>query len=581
MSFPIRVLSEETINQIAAGEVIENPASVIKELVENAVDAGATKVCVETWGGGFLRLRISDNGLGMGREDAVLCLQRHATSKIGSAEDLFSLQTMGFRGEALASIAAVSKMMVLTAAEACEATCVEIEGGKLLRVEVGARARGTTIEVRSLFYNVPARKKFQKTASVSTAEITKILTLLSLAHPQVGFELIHQDREVFSLEASQQGTLSEWLVCRARALLGEDFEKHALRLESAQEVCVLAGVVGSPALHRHNRTGQYLFVNNRPVVCPLISYAIRDAYATRLASDRHPIYALHVTIPAHLVDVNVHPQKKEIRLREEKEVRSAVYQAVSQALQGAEYPQMPAATASMWSFAESVTPSSEPIQFPLRLKEVREESIPDFLSPSPRFRSIGVISHYLILDGASTLLPGREQEETGLILVDLKAGAARIAYDQMLRTHNGIVASQGLLLPLTVELTLSEMSLVEAHVQEFRALRFDLRPCGKHTILVDAIPAFVESNEVEQCLFELLEVMASIEKDLSGEQERLRALARSASRFARLRQHRFDLKEAEALYEQLIRSSSPYFCPYGKSIISVMSEVEIAKRFYS
>jgi DNA mismatch repair protein MutL len=581
----IHVLSEETINQIAAGEVIENPASVVKELVENAVDAGAAHIRIETWGGGFLRLRISDDGMGMSQEDAVLCLERHATSKIGSADDLFSLDTMGFRGEALASIAAISKMTLLTATESAGATCVEVEGGRILHVEPAARARGTTIEVRSLFYNVPARKKFQKSAPVSTAEITKVITQLSLAHPCVGFSLIHQDREVFSLEASQSCPLAEGMVHRCGIVLGEDFSKHVMKIESSHMRCTLAGVIGSPVIHRHHRTGQYLFVNQRPVVCPLISYAIRDAYATRLPSDRHPIYALHVTIPAHLVDVNVHPQKKEIRLREEKEVRSGIYNAVSKALQGGEFPECHESIPAMWNFpleAASAFHASPPKnfpEFPLRMQEVSEEKTPELFAWTPTLSVVGVMSHYLILDGSATLLPGKEQEEPGLILVNLKAAAARIAYDEMVRHQNKGVASQGLLIPLTVELTVAEASLVEGHCQAFRALGFEIRPCGKQTVLVDALPAFIESNEVAQCVHELLDTLATCEKQRSSEENRLRDMARAASRFARMHQSRFSPSEAEALYRKLILSSSPYYCPYGKPMISVLNQSAIEALF--
>jgi DNA mismatch repair protein MutL len=569
----IHVLSEETINQIAAGEVIENPASVIKELVENAVDAGASKICVETWGGGHLRIRISDNGSGMNPQDAVLSLTRHATSKIGKAEDLFTLATMGFRGEALASIAAISKMTLLTAQENATAISVEIEGGTIIHAMPAGRAQGTTIEVRSLFYNVPARKKFQKTAPVSTAEITKVMTQLVLAHPGIGFELIHQERSIFSLLPPQGETLAERLIERSRLLLGEDFEKNALKLECVHDLCALAGVIGSPIAHRHNRSGQYLFVNNRPVVCPLISYAIRDAYATRLGSDRHPIYAVHVTVPAHLIDVNVHPQKKEIRLREEKGLRDAIQHAVGQALQHAEYPELPAVS-DPWVFSEpwNMPREMDPLpQFPLKLQEPQEELAPfEFPFEAPANRTIGVFSHYLILDAYA---------ESGLILVDLHAVQARLAFDRMVVGHADAPVSQGLLIPLTLPVSLAEMSLIEEYVPELARLGFDIRSCGKETLLIDAVPSFLEANDATQCVREILEAIQTISKDLSHDTERLRYLARTASQFAK-RQKSFSLHGAEMLYQQLLASSSPHFCPMGKPTMARIKEQEIQARFH-
>ncbi|MBY0530249.1 MAG: DNA mismatch repair endonuclease MutL [Rhabdochlamydiaceae bacterium] len=568
MAQKIYVLSEETINQIAAGEVIENPASVIKELVENAVDAGASKICVETWGGGHLRIRITDNGFGMNPKDAVLSLTRHATSKIKQAEDLTSLGTMGFRGEALASIAAISKMILLTAEENATATSIDIEGGKILDVSPSARARGTTIDVRSLFYNVPARKKFQKSAPVSTAEITKIMTQLVLAHPDVAFELIHQERAVFSIPLPYGETLAEKLIERSRQLLGEDFEKNALKLECIHDLCTLAGVIGSPVAHRHNRTGQYLFVNNRPVACPLISYAIRDAYATRLGADRHPIYALHITIPAHLIDVNVHPQKKEIRLREEKGLRDAIQKAVGQSLQRAESFDLPAVAdpfvfSDPWNMPTEMAPMPE---FPLKFQEAGQElSFRPLPIEMPSERTIGVFSHYLILE---------DHGEPSLILVDLHAVQARLAFDRMLDSHGKAPVSQGLLIPLTCSLSIAELSLVEGYASELAQLGFDLHSCGKQTLMIDALPSFLDANDAVQCIREILESIQT----LSSTSERLRHLARTASQFAK-RQKTFPVHEAQELYQQLQLSSSPQFCPMGRPTMIRMKEQEIQARF--
>ena len=252
MSSRIKVLSDQTINQIAAGEVIENPASVAKELIENSIDAGAISITIEINGGGFQCIRIIDDGVGMSRDDAILSLERHTTSKIRELDDLQTLFSMGFRGEALASIAAISKMTILTA-NGTDGIRIFVDGGKMITVDHCARKQGTTIEVRSLFFNVPARKKFQKTASRSLAEIVKMITKLSLAHPIVAFKLFSHDKEIFHAQAS---ILKRCI----HDVLGEKFLQVPTQIQADLETCKIDGFIGSPSEARHNRTGQYLFI---------------------------------------------------------------------------------------------------------------------------------------------------------------------------------------------------------------------------------------------------------------------------------------------------------------------------------
>src|SRR5581483_4928309 len=397
MSRKIRVLSDLTINQIAAGEVIENPASVVKELVENAIDAGARRVKIETLGGGFQLLKISDDGTGMSPDDAALSLERHATSKISDADDLNSLATMGFRGEALASIAAISKLRLLTATDSSPAVELEAEGGKISHAGPSSRSRGTTLEVRSLFFNVPARKKFQKSPAASSAEITKMVTQLALAHPEVGFELMQQGRSHFSLPAAAGESLTALLKRRAEALLGMEFLPSCRDLSFKEMDYEGQGLIASPEFSRPNRSGQYLFVNQRPVYCPAISYAVRDAYGTRLSSDRHPIYLLHLSIPPPLVDVNVHPQKKEIRLREESQFKFILSDAVNATL-GNNAP-LEEENVSFSSFFEK--PDLPDFSSAFVFKEEREDPSPATLPIEHAISLIGLHGPYLLVDAES------------------------------------------------------------------------------------------------------------------------------------------------------------------------------------
>ena len=327
----IRVLSHTTINQIAAGEVIESPASVVKELVENALDAGASKIWIETLGGGLQKIRVADNGQGMTSEDAVLCFERHATSKLTSEEDLWNLATMGFRGEALASIASIAKVLLQTCDSLGETTEVEMEGGVLQYVRPGARSRGTTVEVRHLFFNVPARKKFQKSPSLCMADITRVVTQLSLAYPFVSFDLRHQNQEVLQAEA-EKGEFLDSLGKRVQITLGEEFIKDAFFVDVTADSLRVKGILGSIQNTRPTRSLQYQFINQRAIVSPAISYAVKNAFGTRLAEDRFPIYVLHVDMPYDQVDVNVHPQKKEVRFLKEKELKAELQEKLQEAL---------------------------------------------------------------------------------------------------------------------------------------------------------------------------------------------------------------------------------------------------------
>ncbi len=588
MPSKINTLSEQTINQIAAGEVVESPASAVKELVENAVDAGAARVKIEIAGGGHQLIRVVDDGMGMGKEDALLCLQRHATSKIRCAEDLAQVMTMGFRGEALASIAAVSKLRLVTSEEtlaSSPATEIEVEGGKIVHVGLSSRSRGTTVEVRSLFYNIPARKKFQKGIAASTAEVNKVVTQQALAHPDIGFDLVVQGQTIFSVTPSDREKIAEKIGLRSGELLGGHFETDTLIIDLLQGPCHLRGVIGSPLVHRHNRSGQYLFINRRPIISPLIFYAIKDAYGTRLPSDRHPIFSLHIEIPADLVDINVHPQKREVRFREEKMLRDSIQSAVQLALQRKEgavseliEKQSPFHQAITFSFSE---PSFEREFPPFLFREEgknteREEALPLSLS-SPRI--VGLFSTYLLIEGGEwcAITPSEE----GLIILDLQAASARISFESLLKSAHAIPVRQGLLIPVVFSASIEEEGLLCSCEEELAKMGFEVRQCGKGKFMVDAVPSCIESEELSDLLREMLGELKEKQAVHLSQDEKLRALAQVASRFARGRKKSFMLQEAEGILKQLMQTSSPYFCPRGSLTMVHVSRHEIEKKFHS
>lgn len=559
----IRLLSDHTINQIAAGEVIESPASVVKELVENALDAGATKIVIEIKAGGLQLIRVSDDGSGMGREDALLCLERHATSKIREAQDLFSLSTMGFRGEALASIAAISKLSLMTATQE-EGTCIEVEAGQILSVQPYARTHGTTIDVRSLFFNVPARKKFQKSAASCSAEITRIVSILSLGSPHVSFELIQQERS--ALSAPSLGGLNE----RIEQVLGESFLADTSSLKSVS----MQGVIGTPGHTRHNRTGQYLFINGRPVYSPAISYAVRDGYGTMLSGDRHPVYVLHLQVASDLVDVNVHPQKREVRLREEQMLKEEIRKAVALSLQSQEKNSpSPAVFPEELFFSPPKEFKTEP-PAAFRFQEAATVTPPTFFYEKKEAKVLGAFAHYLLLDAQSVAERIPLETDSGILLVDLQAARARLLFESLTSLKPGKGESQGLLFPLTVELPLAEAEALIANLPLVEERGIGIRALGKRSFLIDALPASVSEEDVPDWILQLSQGIGN-----GPEEERIRSLALITCRFARANKKSFMIQEGLALFEELVMSASPLQCPHGNRTMVQLSSYEIAQFF--
>ncbi len=320
----IRLLPEHVANQIAAGEVVERPASVVKELVENSLDADAKHITVTIKAGGRSSIVVADDGWGMSRDDALLALERHATSKITKAEDLACIRSLGFRGEAVPSIAAVSRF-TLTTRERGElaGTQIQMAGGKILSVQETGAAEGTTVEVRNLFFNLPARRKFLRSEQTETAHIEHIVTLCALAHPGVAFKLVVDGRERFNLAPA--GKLKD----RLRELYGNQWVEQLIELPGPE----ITGFIGKPGISRADRSQQHVFVNGRPVESKAINYALLEGYHTALMKGRFPVTFLFIEIEPELVDVNIHPAKREVRFRDERAVRQAVIEAVRAALE--------------------------------------------------------------------------------------------------------------------------------------------------------------------------------------------------------------------------------------------------------
>ncbi len=646
----IRVLSDQTINKIAAGEVIENPSSVVKELVENSLDAGATSICVEIQEGGRQLIRISDDGCGMSHDDALLCLERHATSKIREVEDIQELLTMGFRGEAIPSIAAISKFTLLTCprledgAKKEEGTLIVVDGGQLISCSSAARSPGTTIEVKSLFFNVPVRRKFQKSPSFDTQEILKMLGLLALAHPHIQFELISDQKSLLktTLSSSQLLSFHELLGKRLDCVLGKEYASALLPLKFQQAPYELEGFIGSPTSHKPNRTGQHLFINQRLVVSPLIASAVREGYGTMLPNHRYPLFVLHLRMSGSLLDVNVHPQKKEVRLRQEHQLKEAIIHAIQTALrqeQGqARIDSLPSASEDhvpvppFWTPYASLlspTPKLPPVvqeeqwefkpvaiidepasaQAPLSITEpspsfVREVAIPSIpptyptlskppaLNPSSLLTSphippavprvLTTLVGYCVLDpfhlSKKLLGSATDKREGGLVLLDQRAAFSRIHYEKLLKRASE-KETQPLLIPLTLQLTVSESQAMREYLPLLNQMGFGLREFGEHAFVVDAFPIFLKQDQLQTCLNLLIQDLVEMQTSRRLQKQKEEHLALAACRASLPTIKRLTTEEAQGLVQQLFLCEMPSQCPMGKPTCIYLAPDEIAKWF--
>ncbi len=597
---PIRLLTDTVINQIAAGEVVERPASVLKELMENAFDAGATEVEVEAVAGGSRLLRVSDNGCGMSRDNALLAIERHATSKIRSVDDIENIGTLGFRGEALAAIAAVSNFTLRTRL-ACDSAGTEIiiNGGRVQDVREAGCPPGTTVEVRRLFSNVPARRKFMRSAVTEQAHLKQMFLVYALAYCRAGMRLSIDQRPLYNLAGG--AGLAE----RARDLLRLDPGSDLRVVEHEAGGVVIRGYAGLPGQARADRSDQYIFVNNRPASAPVLYAAIREGYHTLLPSGRHPVLILFVNVAPGDVDVNVHPTKKEVRFRNASAVRDAVIEAIRRGL-AMPAGSMPAAPAPMqsgqWrvdastpSFAgldwprmpqpphwrgeaaparpapEAGAPASAPANAP-KTSALQGAPAPEsaFRSPWAWHRIVGQVGGLYVLI----------ETDAGLVLMDPHAAHERVLFDEyMARVAGGRSESQGLLKAETVELSPQDARRVREALDLLRRMGFGVAEFGGDTFVVDAVPSCFSSAPAGALL---LEIAACLEKfgergaEVRMQEERIAQAACKASVKAG---KALSVEDMELLVRRLAGTEMPYTCPHGRPTLIHLSFRELDRRF--
>jgi len=576
----IHLLDPKTISQIAAGEVIERPASVVKELVENAIDAGARRIRIELEDGGRTLIRVTDDGCGMTPDDAELAFVRHATSKIRSLDDLVESRTLGFRGEALPSVASVAVVELLTReAQAPAATLVRWEGGRPAGVEVAAGPPGTQVTVRRLFYNLPARLKFLKTDRTESEAAVEVVGRAAIAHPEIAFVIEVGGR--VSLRTEGRGdllavVLNVWGRDLAGALEPLAREDGALRLR---------GFIGRPEANWSNRGRQPFFVNGRPVQSPLLSRAFEDAYKGLLPTGRRPVGILFLDVPGEAVDVNVHPAKTEVRLAREKEVYSFVRAVTAERLQGsAMIRKVVFDTAQAFSAGMLREDNAAMAEWFTGGKGRGAVDAGPSASPGagtatlewPELRPLGQLHQlYLVAEGPD-----------GLYLIDQHAAHERIIFDRLGETGPGPV--QELLVPVPVELSAAEGETFEDHREALQALGFVVEPFGDRSLLVRAVPAVFGGECGPQDIRDVLDALngeaGETAADGDGEGEGATDLNRvrrvvAACRAAIKARNPLFRSEMEALLRDLAATAHPLTCPHGRPTIIRMSLDELHRRF--
>ncbi len=587
----IQLLPDHVANKIAAGEVVDRPASVLKELIENSLDAGATLIEVEVTAGGRKAIVVSDNGSGMERDDALLSVERHATSKIRDADDLEKISTLGFRGEALAAVSAVAQFTLTTRrAESLGGTEIVIAGGKLQDVRETGCPPGTRIQVRHLFYNIPARRKFLRSEQTELTHVRQMFLAYTLSHPAVGFRLVVDDREVYRMAAASS------LEDRLRDIYGADWVKQLRPIQHQAEDITLTGYAGLPQVGRSDRSEQHIFINRRPATAPLLNYAVAEAYHTLLPSGRYPALFLYLEMDPALVDVNIHPAKKEVRFRKSGEVRDAVIEAIRKAL-ATSRPTAEGMQGSAGVLA-AIPPVSEPMLAIENLPKARTFSYPRMPMLTPEI--VGPES--AARQKSSTATDGRKaadgpwswcrvlgqvgglyvilETEDGLVLMDPHAAHERVLFEKyMHEVTDNRVMGQGLLTPETVEMSPEDALRVRKHLDLLKKMGFGISDFGGDSFMIDAVPTCLGLMSASSIL---REVAASLDRvGARGGTERWSEedVAQAACKAAVKAKDRLTLDEIEQLIVALAGSEMPYTCPHGRPTIIFMSYSELDRKF--
>ncbi|EGV51441.1 DNA mismatch repair protein mutL [endosymbiont of Riftia pachyptila (vent Ph05)] len=595
----IHTLPTQLINQIAAGEVVERPASVAKELIENSLDAGATRIEIEVEQGGIKRIQVRDNGVGIHKDELTLALSRHATSKIASLDDLEQIHSMGFRGEALPSISSVSRLKLASLASgAAHGWEVSGDGGDNLQAPVpAALPQGTRVEVVDLFFNTPARRKFLRTEKTEFGHIETLVRRLALARFDVAFHLQHNRRQLLSLPACQDRRDQER---RISDVMGGEFLKNALHIEHEVLSLRLSGWVARPSFSRSQADMQFFYVNNRMVRDKLVTHAIRQAFQDVLYHGRHPAYVLFLEIDPSKVDVNVHPTKHEVRFREGRLVHDFLFRGLHHALSETRpgggqpspeemqtpLPEAPREPALEQQRLTMDTPSAAAASTAWRVQERPSSYQASFRAQQPA-QSPGPaagendasqpLGYALAQVGGVYILAENQQ---GLVLVDMHAAHERITYERFKRSYAGQgVTGQPLLVPISLNLSSREVDLAEAHSELLREVGIELSRLGKESLAVRGIPALLQGADAEQLVRDVITDLVEFGESRRVQEEIDKMLATMACHGSVRANRRLNREEMNSLLRDMERTERADQCNHGRPTWVQLSMSELDKLF--
>jgi len=588
----IRHLPDYLVNQIAAGEVIERPAAAVKELVENAIDAGASVVEVDLREGGKALIRVRDNGGGMSRDELISAVERHATSKLPD-DDLVNIRHLGFRGEALPSIGAVSRLgLTSKTKDDGNGWTLSVEGGKKSDASPAAHPVGTTVEVKDLFYATPARLKFLKTERAEYTAVKDMLTRIAMAHPDVTFKLTHNGVASLSLNG-EQGAMEDIRRTRLSALLGKDFGANSIAIDALRDYVRVTGYAGLPSFDKGSAQHQFLFVNGRPVRDRLLLGCVRAAYSDLLSRERHPVVALYIDVPAEEVDVNVHPAKAEVRFRDNALIRGAIVSALKHALhaggqttsstisdfalssfrpQGNGGPALPYARGTSYgNLAEKIVQTYAPLMEHIPSARADIAAVPEtqhYPLGAPRAQ---LHENYIVA-----------QTDEGIVLIDQHAAHERLVYERFkAQMKEGGIATQGLLIPEIIDLSDTRAAAILEKAETFRRLGLEIEPFGQGSIAVRSTPSILTGKiDLKQLIEDITDEIADQDSSILLE-ERLNAVLSTMACHGSVRSgRRLSIEEMNALLRQMEVTENSGHCNHGRPTYVTLSLKDIEKLFH-
>jgi DNA mismatch repair protein MutL len=601
----IRILPEIITNKIAAGEVVERPASVVKELIENSLDAGATDIAVEIIAGGRRLIRISDNGHGMSREDSLLSLERHATSKIKTDSDLESILTLGFRGEALPSIASISRFRLTTReSDSLEGTEVIVEGGKVRDVKACGMAPGTTISIEQIFFNTPARLKFMKSAETEAGHVGDAVTRMAVSRPDVAFSLTSDGRELLRVQRSN-------LQRRLSQVIGKDTSSHLHRVDGGNPQVSVSGFVSDPSLVRSGMQSMFTYINGRFVRDKVVQHAVMQSYRGVIDRGRYPVVALFIQLPTGEVDVNVHPTKHEVRFRQQSIVHDAIQKAVEDVLRESPWlegkPRLPlaATTPTGQSYRErvaaaaqaslSMTPRSSHMAYPQTSSDTSERETapslpahPVLVDPSsvhePRepFRPEPAQGYFSLLTVIGQFHGEYILCQSGpeLVIIDQHAASERVAYQRLKQQcRGGAVESQRLLFPETVELSFSEVAVAGRFHNDLALIGFEMEPFGGNTLIITAIPRLIGGRNALRLVRDILADLSQLSTSAAFQDMLDGLLSRIACHSVMRGVHPLETRQIAELLRSMDETDFAASCPHGRPVSHVVSLADLEKIF--